>query len=154
MYIINKKMKQLIIEISSLTMVIVLTFILWNSFEEDDIRRVAYAYTYNENNLKLTSSERTENDNNSIFAKVENNYEEEKEYNIYLKVNNISKEIVKNSTITINSKLIYIKDLEVNEQGTNTYFKIITDLVNGKNINSYYITLNSKIEYDIELKQL
>lgn len=150
---INKKIKYIISEISLLVLMILLSFFIWDDFEKEDKRHIAYAYSYKNENLKITKSEIIEKDN-KIFIKVENNNDKNKKYNLYLTTNEKFNNYIKNSIVTINKKELSLQDIENYKNNNKVYYKILVDNIISRNINSYFISLNSQVHYDILLEEI
>lgn len=149
---INKKIMHLFIETIFLVILIITTYIIWDSHSIEDLNLLAYSYNTHNNNLKLIKSENMEGSKDT-FIKIVNESNEIKTYNIYLIVNNKDREYVQNNIVTISTKSEYLRDLNSIQDEIFTYYKIITESITQNNIDSYFIRFNSNIKYDIKLEE-
>lgn len=150
---LNKKIKDVIKEIIYLIMLILFSYLIWSKLGTNTWAPIAYAYNHQEDKLILNKSE-LDLDNNKTFIKIENNNNLSKNYIVYLSLKTKELDKINNSYITINTEETSLKDIDSFIKNSNVYYKIITGNINGREENSYFISLNTPLEYNINLKEL
>ncbi|MCI8331011.1 MAG: hypothetical protein HFE04_02790 [Bacilli bacterium] len=150
---IDKKIKETIKEIIFLLMMIILSYLIWETFKIKESQQAAITYYQKQENLKIIKSQRSEDEENKTFIKVENNDIKAKNYNVYLTIDKKDEQKIKNSLITISENSIDINALENETTNKNVYYKILTNKINSREENSYFISLNVPIGYELMIEE-
>lgn len=150
---IDKKIKETIKEIIFLLMMITLSYLIWETFKIKESQQAAITYYQKQENLKIIKSQRSEDEENKTFIKVENNDIKAKNYNVYLTIDKKDEQKIKNSLITISENSIDINVLENETTNKNVYYKILTNKINSREENSYFISLNVPVEYELTIEE-
>ncbi len=150
---IDKKIKETIKEIIFLLMMITLSYLIWETFKIKESQQAAITYYQKQENLKIIKSQRSEDEENKMFIKVENNDIKAKNYNVYLTIDKKDEQKIKNSLITISENSIDINALENEKTNKNVYYKILTNKINSREENSYFISLNVPVEYELMIEE-
>ena len=72
MVAINKRIIEISREIIYLILMIILSYLIWNSFEIKESKQIAFIYNQNRQNLSFSKSERSLDEENKTFIKIEN----------------------------------------------------------------------------------
>lgn len=150
---LNKKIKDVIKEIVYLIILVLLSYLIWNNFGTNTWAPIAYSYNQKNEELTLAKSKNNFNDGKT-FIKVENNNDISKNYNVYLSLKTEELDKIKNSYITINTKEIPLNKVESFVKDSNTYYNIINDNIYGREENSYFISLNTQLNYNLEIEEI
>lgn len=138
---LNKLIFYTILEVATLTLMIIVTGTVWGTFNIEESSQIAYSYTKPseklkidiKNNFKFLSPEMDENvlaKENYINIKINNPSKIKKQYALYLKID-------KNSTIDKKYLKIFIKDIPQNltflqnySKGSHTYYLLENGIIN------------------------
>ena len=150
MVAINKRIIEISREIIYLILMIILSYLIWNSFEIKESKQIAFIYNQNRQNLSFSKSERSLDEENKTFN--ENNITQK--YDVLLSVNFKEQTKLKDGLVTISTKEISLNDIENNTDKAYINYKIISDSINYGEIKSYFVSLNTPVEYDLKIKEI
>lgn len=164
---INKLIFYTIFETIMLIALIISTYFLWGTFDNTP-KDIAYAYTNPKANLSLDlennlkplipiKDEEAINKNNQISLKLNNNGKTQKQYCIYLKINENTNLDIKYLKISIKEEPRYLYTLENFEYNNERYYIISKGLIdsNIEKTQNLYIWLSEEtpnVEQNKELK--
>lgn len=154
MVAINKRIIEISREIIYLILMIILSYLIWNSFEIKESKQIAFIYNQNRQNLSFSKSERSLDEENKTFIKIENENNITQKYDVLLSVNFKEQTKLKDGLVTISTKEISLNDIENNTDKAYINYKIISDSINYGEIKSYFVSLNTPVEYDIKIKEI
>lgn len=148
---INKLIFYTIFEIVALSIMIISTFFVWNTFNIDKSAQIAYSYT--NRNERLTLEIKTAlsplspikdidgiSENNKVSLNINNVSKINKRYNLYLTVNETTSLNTKYLKISLGEDIYYLYNLEKFIKDQKVYYFIKTDEIKSKetiNLNIY-----------------
>lgn len=138
---INKSIIGLFSEIFILLGLILVTSFIWKELDQSNYAKIAYTYA---NNDKLSLNI----ENNKIIINNKNN--NNKEYNLYLKINNNEKNI----DLIINNETININMLDSFTKGSTTYYLIDNNKIDSKSTEQYIVYLNANVNHSFNLEEV
>lgn len=147
---INKKIIYLISEIAFLSFILVLTYIIWGKIDLSKYSTIASRYTNNGEGLEVILKE----NESDVTLKVSNSDVKEKEYVLYLGVEDVYNLNKKDLKIKYLDRLTYLENLDNYKSNNITYYILDNNIINKKETKEYSITLYNNVEISFNIQEM
>lgn len=147
---INKKIIYLISEIAFLSFILVLTYIIWGKIDLSKYSTIASRYTNNGEGLEVILKE----NESDVTLKVTNSDVKEKEYVLYLGVEDVYNLNKKDLKIKYLDRLTYLENLDNYKTNNITYYILDNNIINKEETKEYSITLYNNVEISFNIQEM
>lgn len=147
---IDKRIISLVVEIIFMSVILVVTYIIWGKIDLSKYSTIASRYANNGEGLEVILKE----DGSSVTLEVSNSDVNKKEYVLYLGVEDAYNLNKKDLKIKYLDNLIYLENLDNYKANNITYYILDNNIINKKETKEYSITLYNNVEISFNIQEM
>ena len=147
---IDKRIISLVVEIIFMSVILVVTYIIWGKIDLSKYSTIASRYANNGEGLEVILKE----DGSSVTLEVSNSDINEKEYVLYLGVEDAYNLNKKDLRIKYLDNLTYLENLDNYKADNITYYILDNNIINKKETKEYSITLYNNVEISFNIQEM
>ena len=147
---IDKRIISLVVEIIFMSVILVVTYIIWGKIDLSKYSTIASRYANNGEGLEVILKE----DGSSVTLEVSNSDVKEKEYVLYLGVEDTYNLNKKDLRIKYLDNLTYLENLDNYKANNITYYILDNNIINKEETKEYSITLYNNVEISFNIQEM